>query len=483
MGSTMHSVDSPNRLGEHAVVLGAGMAGLLAARVLSEFYDSVSVVERDRLPDHPCHRRGIPQGRHAHNFHSRGLQVLDELFPGLLEDLSRAGAVVVGDGDLSRFYVRVGRYELKHSGTFSDPDALALLMTTRPFMEFHLRRRVKALPNVNFLDGHDVSGLLTTADIVNGVRITRRYNGFLTALDADLVVDAMGRGARTPAFLESLGYERPTEDRAVARYCYASQQLSMPQGSIAQRLVMFNPGAGRPGGLLLANEHDTFMLAIGVPADGGEPPTDFDAMLAMAEPSLPPAITEGLRGAYPIGEAATYHHAAAIWRRYDQVDEFPSGLLVVGDALCSLDPTYGQGMTIAALEALTLRDCLRAGDAHLAQRFFRATAQYIGQTWAANQARDLATSGAHRPRGIPQRLQGWMSRAALNACTRDVVLTERFFRVSNFIDPPSRLRDPALLPRIVWGNLRARFTQQRSRTATAPVAPQSPPRERLSVRR
>lgn len=479
----MHSVDSPNRLGEHAVVLGAGIAGLLAARVLSEFYDSVSVVERDRLPDHPCHRRGIPQGRHAHNFHSRGLQVLDELFPGMLEDLSRAGAVVVDDGDLSRFYVRFGRYELKHSGTFTDPDALALHMTTRPFMEFHLRRRVKGLPNVTFLDGHDVSGLLTTANIVNGVRITRRYNGFLTALDADLVVDAMGRGARTPAFLESLGYERPPEHRAVARYGYASQQLSMPEGSIAQRLVMFNPGGGRPGGLLLANEHDTFMLAIAVPADGGEPPTDFDAMLAMAEPSLPPAIIEGLRGAYPIGEAVTYQHAAAIWRRYDQMAEFPTGLLVVGDALCSLDPTYGQGMTIAALEALTLRDCLRAGDARLAQRFFLATAQYIGETWAANQARDRATSGANRPRGIRQRLRGCMSRAALNASTRDAVLTERFFRVSNFIDSPSRLQDPALLPRIVWGNLRARFTQKRSRAAAAPVAPQSPRRERLSVRR
>lgn len=483
MGSTTHRVDSPNRLGEHAVVLGAGMAGLLAARVLSEFYDSVSVVERDRLPDYPCHRRGIPQGRHLHNFYSRGLQVLEELFPGLLEDLSRAGAVVVDDGDLSRFYVRFGRYEMKQSGTFADPDALALHMTTRPFMEFHLRRRVKALPNVTFLDGHDVSELLNTADIVNGVRITRRYNGFLTALDADLVVDAMGRAARTPAFLESLGYPRPTEDRVVARYGYASQQLSMPEASIPQRLVMFNPGGGRPGGLLLANEHDTFMLAIGVPVEAGEPPTDFAAMLAMAEPSLPPAIIEGLRRAYPIGEAVTYHHGAAIWRRYDQMAEFPSGLLVMGDALCSLDPTYGQGMTIAALEALTLRDCLQAGDAQLAQRFFRATTHYIGQTWAANQLRDRTTSGGYRPRGVRARLQDWMSRAALNASTRDAVLTERFFRISNFIDSPARLRDPALLPRIVWGNLRARFTSRRIRTTPASLTPQGPQPERISARR
>lgn len=479
MGSTMHRVDSPNRLGEHAVVLGAGMAGLLAARVLSEFYDSVSVIERDRLPDYPCHRRGIPQGRHLHNFYSRGLQVLGELFPGLLEDLARAGAVVVDDGELSNFYVRFGRYEMKRSGKFADPAALSLHMASRPFVEFHLRRRVKALANVTFLDGHDVVELVTTADIVNGVRIIRRYNGFLTELDADLVVDAMGRSARTPAFLESLGFERPTENRAAARYKYASQQLSLPEGSITQRLVMFNPGGGKPGGLLLACEHDTWMLAIGQPTDAGEPPTDFAAMLALAEPSLPPAIIEGLRRAHPIGEAVTYHHTAAIWRRYDQMSRFPSSLLVLGDALCSFDPTYGQGMTIAALEALTLRDCLRAGDAQLAQRFFHASAHYIGQTWAANQARSRVTSPTHDRNSMRERLQGWMSRAALNASTRDAVLTERFFRVSNFVDPPSRLQDPALIPRIVWGNLRARFARKRTRAAVVPVAPQPEP---LSVR-
>jgi 2-polyprenyl-6-methoxyphenol hydroxylase-like FAD-dependent oxidoreductase len=400
----MYRVDSPNRLGEHAVVLGAGMAGLLAARVLSEFYDSVSVVERDKLPDYPCHRRGIPQGRHLHNFHSRGLQVLEELFPGLLEDLAAAGAVVVDDGDLSNFYVRFGRYELNRSGEFADPAALALHMASQPFVEYHLRRRVKVLPNVTFLDGHDVIEPVGAAEAVTGMRIIRRYNGFPTTLDADLVVDAMGRAARTPAFLESLGYERPTENRAVSGVGYSTQPLSIAEGSIAQRLVMFNPGGGRPGGLLLANEHDTWMLAIGQPTDTGKPPTDFEAMLALAEPSLPPAILEGLRGAYPIGEAVTYRHTAAIWRRYDRMSRFPSGLLVIGDALCSLDPTYGQGMTIAALEALTLRDCPRAGKTGLAQRYFRAASRYIGETWAANQARDAVTSGAHQPRGMQQRL-------------------------------------------------------------------------------
>jgi 2-polyprenyl-6-methoxyphenol hydroxylase-like FAD-dependent oxidoreductase len=471
MASEMHR--------DRAVVLGSGMAGLLAARVLSEFYDSVSVVERDRLPDYPCHRRGIPQGRHVHNFLSRGLQVLAELFPGLLDELAAAGAVVVNDGELSNFYGRIGRYELKRSGKLADPAPLALYMASRPFVEYHLRRRVKALPNVTFLDGHDVVEPIAVGDVVTGVRIIRRYNGLLTTLDADLVVDAMGRTARTPAFLESLGYGRPTENRAVAKLGYSSQQLSIPKGSIAQRQAFFNPGGGEPGGLLLACEHDTWMLAIAQPSDAGDPPTEFAAILALAEQSLPPAITEGLRHAQPLGEAVTYRHTAAVWRRYDLMPRFPSGLLVIGDALCSLDPTYGQGMTIAALEALTLRDCLRSGDAQLAQRFFGAAARYIGATWAGNQARTRVTSPTRDRRSMRERLQGWTARAALNASAHDVVLTERFLRVTNFIDPPARLQDPALIPRIVLANLRGLFTPSPNRTARAPVAPQ---REPLSVR-
>ncbi len=244
----------------------------------------------------------------------------------------------------------------------------------------------------------------------------------------------------------------------------------MPAGSIDQRLVMSNPGGGRPGVLLVANEHDTSMLAIGQPTDAGEPPTDFDAMLSLVEPCLPPAIFEGLRCAHPIGEAVIYHHTAAIWRRYDQMSRFPSGLVVIGDALCSFDPTYGQGMTIAALEALILRDCLHAGNFGLAQRYFRAASQIIGDTWATNQARSRVTSPARDQNSIRQRSAAWLSRAALNASTQDAVLTELFFRVSNFVDPPSRLRDPALLPRILWGNVRARLAQKRvpSRREGAP---------------
>lgn len=438
---------------QNAVVLGAGIAGLLAARVLSEFYDSVTVVERDKLPDSPSQRKGVPQGRHVHMFLSRGTQALAELFPGLLDELAEAGAVVVTDGDLSRIYARVGGWELKRSGRLADPTVLTLCLASRPFVEFHVRRRVMGLPKVTFLDGHDAVEPLTAADAVAGVRIINRDNGFATVLDADLVVDATGRAARTPVFLEALGYGRPAELRSATELGYSSQRLRIPEGCIAQQMVMFNRGPRQPRGLLLGCEHGTWMLAVGRSADAGGAPADFATMLALAQGAVPSAIMDGLRRAQPVEEIAVFRNPAAVWRRYDQMPRFPRGLVVIGDGLCSLDPTYGQGMTMAALQALALRDCLRSGDTDLAQRFFTAAAQHIGPTWAGNQANDRVPSTT-RKRSMRRRLRSQVVKATLNAATRDAPVVERLLRVTHLIDPPARLQDPALMLRILWVNLR-----------------------------
>ncbi|MDT5110257.1 MAG: hypothetical protein QOE20_2147, partial [Mycobacterium sp.] len=158
-------------LDSQAVVFGAGMAGLLAARVLSEFYGSVTVVERDLLPDHPGQRKGVPQGRHLHHFLSRGTQILGELFPGLLDELAATGATVDDGDDLSRLHVRVAGYELNPAGKLADPGPLAAYQASRPFMEFHLRRRVAALANVTVFDNHEAVEPVMAADTVTGARI------------------------------------------------------------------------------------------------------------------------------------------------------------------------------------------------------------------------------------------------------------------------------------------------------------------------
>lgn len=437
----------------HAVILGAGMAGLLAARVVSEFYDTVTVVDRDELPRTPLQRRGIPQGRHLHRLLSRGSQILEELFPGLCGELVASGAHV-DDGDLSRVYVRIGRHGLPRSGAFRDPAALTTYATSRPFLECHVRRRVRELANVAILDGHEVvEPIAPTLRRITGVRVMNHGTGDSLDLDADLVVDAMGRGARTPAFLERLGYGRPPERHSDAPATYASQFLRVPAGLIAERLMMVPPAVGKPGGLLAAAEHDTWVLSVGQLAHDWEPPTELAELLCIAEQFTPPSIMQGLHAAEPLGDAAVFRHRGATWRRYDEMPRFPAGLLVIGDALCSLNPIYGQGMTVAALQALALREHLAAADPEAQpQRFFSAAARHIGPTWAANLVRDNPPSTGATGRGWSKRVTQWAARQALDAATNDVAFTEVIMRVNHLVDPPDRLRDPRLIGRMIVAN-------------------------------
>jgi 2-polyprenyl-6-methoxyphenol hydroxylase-like FAD-dependent oxidoreductase len=439
--------------GEHAVVMGAGMAGLLVARVLSEFYRTVMVVERDVLPDGPVARKGVPQGRHIHSCLSRGSQVMGELFPGLLDELAEAGAVVVDDGDLSRIHARVGRYELNPSGHFADPAALVLHLASRPFLEFHVRRRVGLLDNVAILDDRTLVEPIARAGSITGVRVVDS-DGVGVELEADLVVDATGRASRIPALLESLGYPRPGEHRTAVNWAYSSQLMSIPEGELTERLAMVNPGTGKPRALLVAYEHGQWMLAIGRASNTGAPPTDFAGMLAAAEEIMPATIAAGLRSAKPLADVTVFRNATGVWRRYDQMPRFPAGLLVVGDAWCSLNPIYGQGMTMAALEALALRDCLRAGRADLARRFFALAAEHIGPVWSGNRVNDGGATSTRRSRSVSRRLRRWTINAVLQAASADVAVAEQLLRVNNLVDPPARMQNRALLPRILFAKLR-----------------------------
>ena len=235
-------------LGERAVVLGASMGGLLAARVLADFFETVTVVERDVLPDDPAVRRGVPQGRHVHVLLARGAQILDELFPGFLDELVADGAPVWDDGELSKLHLSFGGHDILRSGKVAkEPKALAIHMPSRPFLECHVRRRLQAMSNVTILSGHEVAELTSTPDRrrVTGVRVVSRDGGAERELTADVVMDAMGRGAHTPALLESLGYGRPVEDHIVMHTNYVSQLLRIPAGHAEGDAGRHRPRAGQ----------------------------------------------------------------------------------------------------------------------------------------------------------------------------------------------------------------------------------------------
>ena len=457
-------------LGEHAVVLGASMGGLLAARVLADFFGTVTVVERDMLPDDPATRRGVPQGRHVHILLARGAQILDEFFPGFLNELVARGAPVWDDGELSELHLSFGGYEMLRSGQISlEPKELAVYLPSRPLLECKVRQRLQAIGNVTIMGGHDVAELKWTADRnrVIGVRVVNRDGGAERELMADVVMDAMGRGAHTPAFLESRGYGRPVEDHIVMHTSYVSQLLRIPEGTLKEKLVDIGPAPGRPTGMFLSgNENDTWMFTVFGMA-GHEPPRDLAGMLSFAQKYCPSHLLAAVRAAEPIGEVAHHRMPSSQWRRYDKMPRLPEGLLVCGDAVCSFNPIYGQGMTVAALDATALRDCLGRGGTDLPRRYFRASAKPIGVAWWLAAGTDLAFPEVTGQRSRSMRIAAHLADWVLAACESDPVVAARFFKVNGLIDPPIRLVHPAFVYRVAVANLRRR---RRGRRPQAEVA-------------
>jgi 2-polyprenyl-6-methoxyphenol hydroxylase-like FAD-dependent oxidoreductase len=443
------------KLGQHAVVLGASMGGMLAAKVLADFYETVSVVERDVLPDDPTNRRGVPQGRHAHALLRRGGQIIEELFPGILNELVAAGAPVLDDGDLSKIWMSIGGHQLTRVGTVRDQQAMTVYAPSRPFLDCHIRRRLRAVPNVTIRSGLDAAEMTSSADRkrVTGVRVVDRDSGAERELTADLVIDAMGRGAHTPNLLASLGYGRPIEDQIVMRTCYVSQPLRIRPGTVEQ-LVAVGAAPGRPTGMfLLGYENDTSIFTV-FGMVGHEPPGDLAGMLSFAQEYTPAHVLAAVRAAEPLGEVIRHRMPCSQWRRYDKMRRFPEGLLVCGDAICSFDPIYGQGMTVSALDAVALRDCLLRGRRNLARRYFRAAAKSIGVAWRMGAGSDLAFPEVQGRRPLSMRVTNRLADWVLTACESDAVIVEKFFRVNNLIDPPVRLMHPSFVSRVAAVNIR-----------------------------
>jgi 2-polyprenyl-6-methoxyphenol hydroxylase-like FAD-dependent oxidoreductase len=440
---TLNSAGSVVPIGEHAVVLGASMAGLLAARVLADFYAKVTVIERDTLDDTAVVRRGVPQGRHTHGLLMRGAQALDELLPGFLDELANDGAAVFDGSDLSRLHFCMSGHVAVRAGAAKE---LRMYTTTRPFLECHVRRRLRAVPNVAFLDDHDVLDVcLAASGQVTGARVVGRSSRVESELEADLVVDATGRGARTPALLKRMGYEPPADDEVVIDLMYASQLLRMPADGLHESGFIISPVPGRPTGMAFARcENDTaFFTVFGMA--GNDPPVELSAMCAFAEGFAPERVLAAVRAAEPLGPAAQHRFPSSRWRRYDKARRLPDGLLVVGDAVCSFNPIYAQGMTVAALEALVLRDCLARGGDDLPRRFFRAAAEPIGQAWQLAVGGDLSLPEVDGTPPLATRLlNGYIDRV-LTAAEYDTTVFEQFVKVAWLVDSPSKLLRPSMI--------------------------------------
>jgi 2-polyprenyl-6-methoxyphenol hydroxylase-like FAD-dependent oxidoreductase len=434
-----------NQVGKRAVVLGGSMAGLLAARVLADAYADVVVVDRDTLTGVTDARRGVPQGRHAHALLARGSQILDELFPGLTRELAEAGIPQVDMGEM-HWHLEGQRLANFHTG-------LNAVSVARPNLESHVRARVSGIPNVTFAEETDITGLETTADRsqVTGVRIHDRAPDIgEQVLAADLVVHALGRGERMSAWLSELGYQSPEKDEVKIRLAYTSCEFMLPsrplendRSIISLATPMSRHGAffGRVGG----DRHQLSLTSMQC-----EPPSaDIEGVMECAK-SLPvPAIYAAIREGKACTEPVTIRFPNSVRHRYEQLTRFPERLLLVGDGVCSFNPVYGQGMTVAALEALVLRRHLRRGQPPRPRPFFRDIAKVIDAPWAIAGGGDLAWPGVEGRRTMSTRMMNAYMGRMMFGMLFDDRITNSFMRVAGLVDHPRTLLYPRTLYRVL----------------------------------
>jgi 2-polyprenyl-6-methoxyphenol hydroxylase-like FAD-dependent oxidoreductase len=446
--------------GERAIVIGASIAGLCAARVLSNFYDRVTVFERDELPSTPVNRTAVPQGRHVHLLMARGAAEFDGLFPGLLDDMVAAGVPKLENRPDCIYFGAAGHL-LGTGHTLRDQ--FTAYVPSRPHLEWQIRRRVAEIANVE-IERRSVREPRFDAG-------AQRVTGVLLDSDteepdfvgADLVVDAAGRGTRLPVWLEQWGYQRPPEDTVEVGIGYASHQFRLPDGAIRERVIVAGASRQQPLGLgLLGYEDGTWTLTtFGVAKV--EPPHTFPEMLALAREILPQRISTALETAEPVGEVAFHRFPTSRWRRYHKLDRFPAGILPLGDAVASFDPTFGQGMTMTSLQAGHLRQALADGTrGDLARHVNRATAKTTFPVWMMTAIGDLTFHHATGRTPWWYRPVGSLFDQFLGAAETDPILAEWFLRRFSLLDSLYMVPSATLVARTIRHNMRLWLAERRT---------------------
>jgi 2-polyprenyl-6-methoxyphenol hydroxylase-like FAD-dependent oxidoreductase len=425
-----------------AVVVGASLAGLMAARVLSKHCERVTIIERDWLQEGTSARKGVPQGRHVHVLLKRGQQAMEKLFPGLNKALVMRDATQLNHGSDLRWH-HFGRWKAHF-----DSD-LTTVSVSRPALEYEIRRRVAQLPNVSIVTGSCFTRFALDWEYSRITGVYVRAHGPESLEDlvrADLVVDASGRGSQTPRLLKELGYSPPPESTIRVHFGYASRIYERPPGVRDwQAMYVVDRAPRTRGGLIFPIEGNRWLVTL--LGWHGDHPTATDAGFLEFARSLPtPELHSAICGARALTDPVC-HGFPATWRRhYEDLCPFPIGLLVMGDALCSFNPVYGQGMTVSALEAELLDSCLTQfawrgppGLDALTTEFRMRAAEVVEGPWQLASGEDLRFPQTVGKRTAVLRFLHWYTAKMHETAGASPLVAERFADVVNMIAPRSGL--------------------------------------------
>ncbi len=426
-----------------AVVLGASISGLLAARALSQHFNRVTLVERDVLPADERLRKGVPQAAHAHGVLASGYCVMEEFFPGLMEELEACGAPLCDiTGDFLWF--QYGRWKLRYRS------GLRGITVSRPCLEAAIRRRVRALKNVSFLEGFDAvrPDFDAAGGRVTGLVVQPPDRKIQETLVADLVIDASGRGSQSPKWLEQWGFGRPEEISLKVNVGYATRTFERRPGDFFNSIggaISGTPPASTRAAAVLAAEGNRWVVTL-AGTMGDYPPTNDPDWTRFAATLPIPAVHELVTSARPLSQILSYRFPANQRRFYERMNHCPSGYLVIGDAVSSFNPIYGQGMSVAAMEAKALGECVAAGLEDLWRRFYRVARKIVDIPWLIATGEDLRFPQVEGARPAAFHAMSRYFERVHAVASQDPVICRKFFEVLNLLAPPSSL----MSPRVAW---------------------------------
>lgn len=345
---------SKSRLGQRAIVIGGGIAGKLAARVLSDFFTEVMVLEKNKKSDQTSLRSGVPQGSHGHALLKSGEDILEDLFPGITKELLTSGAIPSNfSKDISWYHH--GSWKIKHDSN------IQTIQQSRPFLEGHLQRRLEQFNNIHFIYGTKVSTILTNPDKTKTTGVTYQTNlGEVKEFNADLIIDASGAATQTSKWLKLLDYPQPEKTEVKVDLFYASRtyhELSPIEKCWKGLLIYPNPPEqARGGGIYKIEDNKWMVTMLGYGIEN--PPADDRSFLEYAAALDHPTIYDAINQGKPASEVSIYRFPSLRRYHYDKLKKFPNGLVVMGDAFCRIDPVFAQGMSLSALEATALKEVL-----------------------------------------------------------------------------------------------------------------------------
>lgn len=441
-------------MADRAVVMGSGFAGLMAARVLSDYFGEVIIVERDAKPTNTDPRKGVPQGHHIHVLLNRGEQILDELFPGFTTALREKGSVIATLGEDVRWYL-AGRWMPSFDG------GMLSFFQSRPFLEEILRGFVARIPNIRFSYETVVEGLDIDqgSNKISSVALRNQKDGTEHSHVADFYLDAMGRGSPLKQFLQSAKRELPPESVVGVDFAYASAFFEIPEDMKTDwKVVLIYPKAPeetRAAAIVPVEGNRWLVTAAGY--NGDHPPLDREEYVEFMQSLSQPDIYEAIRSARLIDKIRPFKFKAGVRRHFERSNPLPDNMLVIGDVICSANPFFGQGIAAAAQEAKVLEKTFKnngvvgvVANSFVRDRYFQDIAGILNISWGLAIGEDLkypSTTG-QKPFGFTA--SRWVKDRIMSS--NDPEVARQFYNVMHFVDPPQSLFKPRVLKSVLLGS-------------------------------